>query len=102
MECRVRSYPWAVLTDVDVRDRLSYCGARIYVLQRTCGSAVLFDYLGRHGRSMITAAESAEADFQDGRRFAIANNCAHPKEQIKPDDVERLIKRGRELASNIL
>ena len=34
--------------------------------------------------------------------FVIANNCAHPKEAIKSADVERLIRRGRELASDIL
>jgi hypothetical protein len=34
--------------------------------------------------------------------FTIANNCAHPKEAIKAEDVERLIKRGKELASIIL
>lgn len=33
--------------------------------------------------------------------FKIANNCAHPKEAIKTGDVERLIKRARELASAI-
>lgn len=34
--------------------------------------------------------------------FKIANNCAHPKEQIAPTDVERLIKEAKELASIIL
>ena len=34
--------------------------------------------------------------------FAVANNCAHPKEPIRVEDVERLIKDGRVLASVVL
>ena len=34
--------------------------------------------------------------------FSVANNCAHPKEAIRPEDVERLITDGRRLASAIL
>ena len=30
--------------------------------------------------------------------FAIANNCAHPKEAVRIEDVERLIRDGRLLA----
>jgi len=34
--------------------------------------------------------------------FAIANNCAHPKEAVRIEDVERLIRDGRVLASTVL
>ncbi len=34
--------------------------------------------------------------------FTIANNCAHPKEVVVKGDVERLIKRGRELAALLI
>ena len=34
--------------------------------------------------------------------FAIGDNCAHPKEIVEQEDVERLIRRGRELAVTIL
>jgi hypothetical protein len=37
-----------------------------------------------------------------GDLFNIGNNCAHPKEVVVKSDVERLIGRGRELASIIL
>ena len=34
--------------------------------------------------------------------FAIANNCAHPKEAVRIEDVERLIRDGHVLASTVL
>jgi hypothetical protein len=34
--------------------------------------------------------------------FTIGNNCAHPKEKVKNEDVDRLIKRAHELSSIIL
>jgi hypothetical protein len=34
--------------------------------------------------------------------FAVGNNCAHPKETVKHDDVERLIREGRTAAASIL
>jgi hypothetical protein len=34
--------------------------------------------------------------------FSVANNCAHPKEIIRVEDVERLIRDGRILASVVL
>jgi hypothetical protein len=34
--------------------------------------------------------------------FKIGNHCAHPKETVNTDDVQRLIRQGRELASVIL
>jgi hypothetical protein len=34
--------------------------------------------------------------------FAVANNCAHPKEPVKPEDVQRLIREGRAEAASIL
>jgi hypothetical protein len=34
--------------------------------------------------------------------FKIGNNCAHPKEAVKVEDVKRLLQRGRELAAMIL
>lgn len=34
--------------------------------------------------------------------FTIGNNCAHPKEKIEKEDVDRLIKRAHELSSVIL
>jgi hypothetical protein len=34
--------------------------------------------------------------------FAVANNCAHPKEVVRVDDVERLIKDGSAFAASVL
>jgi hypothetical protein len=34
--------------------------------------------------------------------FAVANNCAHPKEAIRVEDVERLIRDSRALAFSVL
>jgi hypothetical protein len=34
--------------------------------------------------------------------FKIGNNCAHPKEQIKAEDIERLLRRGKELTATIV
>jgi hypothetical protein len=48
--------------------------------------------------SVVTPIQKSEMDSL----FAIANNCAHPKEAVIKADVERLISRGRELASVIL
>jgi hypothetical protein len=47
---------------------------------------------------VVTSVQKSELDSL----FAVANNCAHPKEAVNQSDVERLIKRGRELASIIL
>lgn len=48
--------------------------------------------------SVITPIQKSEFDSL----FAIGNNCAHPKEVVIKEDVERLISRGREIASIIL
>lgn len=48
--------------------------------------------------SIMTATQKSEMDSL----FAVGNNCAHPKEAVAKPDVERLIRRGRELASMIL
>ena len=48
--------------------------------------------------SVVTPIQKSEMDGL----FAIGNNCAHPKESVMQTDVERLISRGRELASVIL
>ena len=47
---------------------------------------------------VLTAIQKSEL----GSLFKIGNNCAHPKEAVRPDDVERLVRRGKELASMIL
>lgn len=52
--------------------------------------------LARH--NLITPIQRSELQTL----FAIANNCAHPKEKVKDDDVQRLIQRGAELCSIIL
>jgi hypothetical protein len=52
--------------------------------------------LVKHG--VLTAIQKSELDGL----FAIGNNCAHPKETVRAQDVDRLIVRGRELASVIL
>lgn len=46
----------------------------------------------------ITQVQRSQLDSP----FAVANNCAHPKETIRVEDVERLIKDGRVLASVVL
>lgn len=48
--------------------------------------------------AVVTPLQKSEMDSL----FAIGNNCAHPKEAVIKTDVERLISRGRELASSIL
>jgi hypothetical protein len=48
--------------------------------------------------NVITSIQRSELESL----FAIGNNCAHPKDTVVQADVERLIKRGRELASVIL
>jgi len=48
--------------------------------------------------SVVTPIQKSEMDSL----FTIGNNCAHPKELVIKTDVERLIGRGRELASVIL
>jgi len=47
---------------------------------------------------VVTPIQKSEMDSL----FTIGNNCAHPKEVVVKTDVERLISRGRELASVIL
>lgn len=49
-------------------------------------------------RGVLTPIQRSELESL----FKVGNNCAHPKEVVRPEDVERLIKRGRELASMIL
>jgi hypothetical protein len=46
----------------------------------------------------ITATQKSELDWL----FSIGNNCAHPKESVKREDVRKLIARGKELAAVIL
>lgn len=46
----------------------------------------------------LTAIQKSEMEGL----FTVANHCAHPKEQVKDTDVDRLIRRGRELAALIL
>jgi hypothetical protein len=52
--------------------------------------------LVKHG--VLTAIQKSELDSL----FKVGTNCAHPKEVVEPKDVERLIRRGKELASMIL
>ncbi len=47
---------------------------------------------------VITPVQRAQLDSL----FAVANNCAHPKEPVRVEDVERLIREGRALASCVL
>jgi hypothetical protein len=48
--------------------------------------------------NVITPIQRSQLDSL----FSVANNCAHPKEAIRVEDVERLIREGRSLASVIL
>lgn len=48
--------------------------------------------------NVLTGIQKSELDGL----FKVGNNCAHPKEVVRAEDVERLIVRGRELASVIL
>lgn len=48
-------------------------------------------------QNVITAIQKSELDSL----LKVANNCAHPKEAVNAADVERLIKRGKELAAII-
>lgn len=48
--------------------------------------------------NVITPVQKSQMDSL----LAIANNCAHPKEAIRPEDVQRLIRDGRSAASVIL
>lgn len=34
--------------------------------------------------------------------FKIGNNCAHPKEPIKAEDIQRLLQRGKEPSTTIV
>lgn len=47
---------------------------------------------------VITGIQKSELDSL----FMIRNHCAHPKEDVKFEDVKRLIERGRSLAAVIL
>jgi hypothetical protein len=47
---------------------------------------------------VITPVQRSQADSL----FAVANNCAHPKEAVTVTDVERLIRDGRALAATVL
>jgi hypothetical protein len=47
---------------------------------------------------VITAIQKSELETQ----FKIGNNCAHPKEVVRIDDVQNMIHRSRELAADIL
>ena len=48
--------------------------------------------------NVITAVQRSHLDAL----FAIANNCAHPKETVRPEDITRLIKDGRAEAAIIV
>lgn len=48
--------------------------------------------------NVITAIQQSELQSL----LRIANNCAHPKEAVKAEDVRRLINRARQLAAVIL
>jgi len=48
--------------------------------------------------SVLTPIQKSELEAQ----FKIGNNCAHPKESVKKEDVQNLIRKGRELASAIM
>ena len=48
--------------------------------------------------NVITAVKKAHL----GSLFSVGNNCAHPREQVKSDDVERLIRESRTEAASIL
>lgn len=48
--------------------------------------------------TVITAIQKKEMESL----FTIGNNCAHPKEQVKVDDVKKLIEGGRSIAAIIL
>jgi hypothetical protein len=56
----------------------------------------ILNTLRKHG--VITSIQKSELDSL----FTIGNNCAHPKETVNITDVQRLIQRGKELASVIL
>jgi hypothetical protein len=47
---------------------------------------------------VITAIQKSQFDSL----FKVANNCAHPKEVVTQDDVERLLREGKQLASLIV
>jgi hypothetical protein len=49
-------------------------------------------------QNVITAIQKSEWELL----FKIGNHCAHPKETVVPGDVEKIVIRGRELASVIL
>ena len=49
-------------------------------------------------RDVLTAIQKSELESL----FTIGNYCAHPKETVRASDVQRLIQRGKELASVIL
>ncbi len=49
-------------------------------------------------QNLITAIQKSELELL----FKIGNHCAHPKETIAHGDVEKIVNRGRELASVIL
>lgn len=48
--------------------------------------------------NVLTQIQKSELDGL----FTIGNNCAHPKEAVVKADVERFLRRGRELAALIL
>jgi hypothetical protein len=48
--------------------------------------------------SVITQVQRSQIDSL----FAVANNCAHPKESVRVEDVERLIREGRALTSVVV
>jgi len=47
---------------------------------------------------VVTAIQKSELETL----FRIGNHCAHPKEAVRPNDVEKLIVRGKEMAATIV
>jgi hypothetical protein len=48
--------------------------------------------------NFISSTQKSELDWL----FSIGNNCAHPREPVRREDVSKLIARGKELAAIIL
>ena len=63
--------------------------------KKKAGTEDLLNTLQQNG--VITAVQRSQLRSL----FDVANNCAHPKEVVKPDDVQRLIKESRSAASGI-
>jgi hypothetical protein len=59
-------------------------------------TADIMNTLQKHG--VITAIQKSDLETQ----FRIGNNCAHPKEVVRIDDVQNMIRRSREIAAAVL